>query len=144
VGPHAVIDADVYLVVGDVGASRAVVYDLHQRFPAKDICSPLLDLPGRDPQAAASGVLTVSGTVFDDVAVAGVEVLVDGQPVGSAELGGAAPGLAATYANAPANSAFAYRLDTTRLPNGPRTVSVRATDTSGNATVRRMVVNVAN
>lgn len=144
VGPHAVIEADVYLVAGDVEASRAVVYDLHQRLPARDICSPILDLAPRDAQAAVSGVLTVAGVAFDDVALAAVEVVVDGQPVGSAQLGGASPGIQAAFSNAPVNSAFEYRLDTTRLPNGTRTVIVRATDTSGNTTVRRMVVNVAN
>ena len=139
VGPHAVIEADVYLVAGDVDAARGVVYDLHQRFPAKDICSPVLEITPPDPRAVA-GVLTLAGTVVDDVALAGVEVQVDGQVAGPAEVD--AP--AAAAGGPPASSAFRYRLDTTRLANGARTVTVRATDTSGNATVRRIVVNVAN
>ncbi|HEX8245091.1 MAG TPA: Ig-like domain-containing protein [Longimicrobium sp.] len=143
VSPRAVVEADVYLIAGDVESARRVVYDLHQRLPVTDINAPLLQVDAPRERATLSGVVPVSGVAFDDVGVAAVDVLVDGEVVGAATRGGA-PAVVPTFFNLPPNSAFEYRLDSTRLANGTHTLSVRATDAAGNASVATVAVTVAN
>jgi hypothetical protein len=142
IGPGTVIEADIYLIAGDVAAARQAVYALHGTRPVRDISSPLTVLHLRP--GTVSGVVEVAGTAFDNVAVARVEVLVDGRPAGTARYGLPAPSLAGEYPDHQADAGFAYSLDTRAYPNGRHTVAVRATDRAGLATVRRAEVTVAN
>ena len=66
--------------------------------------------------AIVSGIITVSASASDNVAVASVQFLLDGSNLGS-------PHTAAPYSVA---------LDTTKLTNGAHTVSALARDTAGN------------
>jgi len=60
---------------------------------------------------------------------------VDGNLVGTATYGGSRPDVANDWPNAPAAIGYNFSLDTTRFSNGPHTIQVRATDTSGNVAV---------
>jgi hypothetical protein len=72
--------------------------------------------------------VTVSGSASDDVAVATVQVSVDG----------------GAYQAAQGTSSWGYSLDTTALTNGSHTLTARATDTSGNVSTTNESVTVQN
>jgi len=134
-GPGSVLEGDVYLVAGDYKHARQVIYDLHNRLALKDIFAPFGSVDSPAPNAQLSGAINVAGWAFDDVAVEKVDVSVDGNLVGTATYGGSRPDVANDWPNAPAAIGYNFSLDTTRFSNGPHTIQVRATDTSGNVAV---------
>jgi N-acetylmuramoyl-L-alanine amidase len=70
---------------------------------------------------------------------------VDGTVDGTASYGSPRPDMATGYPNVPVNIGFSYPLNTTKYSNGPHTVNVRATDSSGNVAVLSNVkVTVSN
>jgi hypothetical protein len=126
-------EADVYLIAGDYHDARSIINALHRDQSAADTFAPLESLDGPQPGAILAGTAVVSGWAFDDVAVARVEVLVDGVCDGVAQYGESRPDVAQEFPNfAPANSGFSYSRDTTKYMNGPHTLNVRTTDSSGN------------
>lgn len=126
-------EADVYLIAGDYHDARSIINALHPDESTADTFAPLENLDGPQPGAILTGTAVMSGWAFDDVAVAKVEVLVDGVSDGVAKYGGSRPDVAQEFPNfAPANSGFSYSLDTTKYMNGPHTLNVRTTDSSGN------------
>jgi len=135
IGPHFVFDGDIYLIAGDYVSARQIIYDLHQSLTRPDIFMPLgsTDVPagGR----TITGVTTVGGWTFGTVPVTKVEILVDGTVDGTASYGSPRPDVATGYPRAPVNVGFSYPLTTTRYSNGPHTLNVRATDSSGNVAV---------
>jgi hypothetical protein len=144
-GPNSVLEGDVYLVAGDYKHARQVIYDLHDRLPAKDIFAPLgvVDTPVTNAQV--SGIVSVAGWALDDSAVSRVDVYVDGVVAGTATYGGSRPDVANDFPHAPAAIGFNFSLDTTFYPNGPHTIEVRASDTSGNvAVIPRVPVTIQN
>jgi hypothetical protein len=135
VGPHSVLEGDVYLVAGDYKHARQVIYDLHSRLPPKDIFTPVgsVDSPAANTQV--SGTISVAGWALDDVAVSRVDVYVDAGLAGTATYGGSRPDVANDWPHAPAAIGYALSLDTTSYSNGPHTIEIRAIDTSGNVAV---------
>jgi hypothetical protein len=135
-GP-AVLEGDVYVIVGDYRDARDAIYALHQSSPGHDFLPPLglIDTPtsGRD----LSGTSMVTGWAFDDTQVAAVDVLVDGALAGRAEYGLARPDVAGTFPHAPTAVGFSYALDTRRFANGTHRVTVRATDHLGHVALLR-------
>ena len=145
ISPGFVQEADVYVIAGDYRAARSIVYNLHQGTPAADIFAPYENID--QPVAGnISGVTTVSGWAFDDVAVSKVEILIDGVADGVADYGQPRPDVANAYPNfSPVNVGFTYALTTTRFSNGPHALTVRVTDTSNNVAISPAVaVNVMN
>ena len=134
-GPNSVLEGDVYLVAGDYKHARQVVYDLHSRLAAKDIFTPFGSVDTPASNAQLSSAINVAGWALDDVAVAKVDVAVDGILAGTATYGGSRPDVANEWPNAPAAIGYNFSLDTTRFSNGPHVIEVRATDTSGNVAV---------
>ena len=134
-GSGSVLEGDVYLVAGDYKHARQVIYDLHNRLALKDIFTPFGSVDSPSPNAQLSGAINVAGWALDDVAVEKVDVSVDGKLVGTATYGGSRPDVANDWPNAPAAIGYNFSLDTTRFSNGPHTIQVRATDTSGNVAV---------
>jgi hypothetical protein len=136
ISPGFVREADIYLIVGDYNAARAIVYALHKGPPAVDIFAPYENIDQPSPGSTVSGVTTVSGWAFDDAAVSKVEILVDGAPDGVADYGQPRPDVANAYPNfAPMDVGFTYALATAKLNNGPHILSVRVTDTSNNIAI---------
>jgi hypothetical protein len=93
-----------------------------------DTTAPSVQIASPVAGATLSGAATVSGNASDNVQVAGVAVSVDG--------GG--------FSSAQGTSAWSYALSTTSLSNGAHTISVRATDASGNVGAASVAVNVQN
>ncbi len=83
-----------------------------------------------DPTGGAqvSNTVTVTGTASDNVAIASVQVAVDGGP----------------FKNASGTSSWTYALDTSGYANGNHTLTSRATDTSGNVGTAAVAVDVEN
>jgi hypothetical protein len=94
-----------------------------------DTTPPVVALTAPAPGASVSGTVTVTATASDNVAVAGVQLLIDGAPLGS-ELT-AAP--------------YTLAWDSATAANGTHVLSARARDTSGNtATSSSVNVGVTN
>ena len=66
--------------------------------------------------STVEGVNTIAGTASDNVSVAVVEIQVDGGP----------------FSPAQGTTSWTFSLDTTQYPDGPHTISARATDAAGN------------
>ena len=90
-----------------------------------------LDLPG--PAQPMDSVFPVTGWALDDGEVTKVEILVDGQVVGGAELGIPRPDVQNRFPSNPdaASSGFVRMLNTTKFTNGVHTLAVRLWDDEG-------------
>jgi hypothetical protein len=97
--------------------------------PPPDTTPPTVNITNPVAGQTLSGTATVAANASDNVAVAKVQFLLDGQPLGS-------PVTAAPYA---------ISWDTTTATNGSHTLSAIATDTSGNtAPAANVSVTVQN
>jgi len=96
-----------------------------------DTTPPTVTIIAPSNGTTVSGLRTVSASASDDVAVAGVQFLLDGSP-----LGAEVPGPGAT---------FNVSWTTSTVPNGAHTLSARARDGGGNTSVSGPIsVTVAN
>jgi hypothetical protein len=94
-----------------------------------DTQAPSVTLTAPAAGANVSGTVTITATATDNVAVANVQFLLDGNPLGP-------PDTASPYSTS---------WDTTAAANGPHTLGARATDTSGNpGTATTVSVTVSN
>ncbi|HWR53006.1 MAG TPA: Ig-like domain-containing protein [Bryobacteraceae bacterium] len=93
-----------------------------------DTTAPSVSLSSPTQGATVSGTVTVSANASDNIGVAGVQFLVDGQPI-------------AAEAISPPYSAL---WNTASVANGAHTVSVRARDACGNSTTASVSVTVAS
>lgn len=145
IGPNFVFEGDIYLIAGDYVSARQIIYDLHRGLTAPDIFVPLGSTDAPSGGSTITGVTIVGGWTFGTVNVAQVEILVDGAVAGTASYGSTRPDVATGYPGVPVNIGFSYPLNTTRYSNGPHTLNVRATDSSGNVAVLPNVkVTVSN
>jgi hypothetical protein len=97
--------------------------------PAPDTTPPSVSLTTPAAGSTLSGPVTVSATASDNVAVAGVQFLLDGAPLGGEDT--AAP--------------YSISWNTTTASNGSHTLSARARDIAGNTTLAANVsVTVSN
>jgi hypothetical protein len=111
-----------------VGAQLAAFFDGSQPPPPADTVPPSVSITAPAGGATVSGTTTVSMTADDNVAVASVQVKVDGTTV-------------ATDTTAP----YSYSWNTTTVTNGSHTLTAVATDTAGNTTTSTAVtVTVSN
>jgi len=98
---------------------------------ALDTTAPTVTMTG-PPAGNVSGIVSVTASASDDVAVAGVQFLLDGTTPIGAEVTGSGP-------------TYTYNWTTNTIANGPHTLSARARDGAGNSTVSAAVsVTVAN
>jgi hypothetical protein len=130
--PHSMLGSDKCSLndAGElfVGAQLASFFDGNQPPPPADTVPPSVSITAPTGGATVSGTTTVSMTASDNVAVASVQVKVDGTTV-------------ATDTTAP----YAYSWDTTTVTNGSHTLTAVATDTAGNtATSTAVSVTVSN
>jgi hypothetical protein len=135
-GPGSVFEGEFYLIAGDYRKARRDLQTLHDAGVRwADILPPFGSLDVPSAHQAVSGTVPVAGWVFDNTEVAHVEILLDGKPVGTASYGLSRPDVATVYPHAPAHVGFAYPFDTSRHPEGPHQLAIRATDRSGNVAV---------
>ena len=140
IGPDFVFEGDFYVMGGDSGAARQIIYRLHQNLtiPVIFTAYEATDLPAS--LATVSGSTPVDGWAFADMAtVAKVEVLVDEVTDGTASYGDARPDLPMAYPDSPLNVGFHYFLDATKYSDGPHRIYVRVTDSSGNVAIEPSV-----
>src|SRR5882724_1551796 len=144
-GPNSVLEGDVYLVAGDYKHARQVIYDLHNQIPATDIFTPFGVVDAPTPNSQLTSTASVTGWAFDNVAISGVDVYVDGLLAGAATYGGSRPDVAHDFPNAPAAIGYSFSLDTRQYSNGPHTIEVKALDSSGNlAVLPHVAVTIQN
>lgn len=144
-GPGAVLEGDVYLIAGDYKHARQVIYDLHNQLSVADIFTPFGTVDSPQANATVSGTTSVAGWAFDNVAVAEVDIYVDGVRAGMASYGISRPGVVKDFPSAPDGCGFSFSLDTRGYSNGTHTMQVKVVDTSGNtAVLPDILVTVAN
>jgi hypothetical protein len=87
-------------------------------FNSADVTAPTASMIDPQPSTTVSGVVNVSANAGDDIGVVGVQLKVDGKPIGN-EL-----------------SALPYVVswDSSNVPNGTHTLTATARDAAGNAT----------
>ena len=94
-----------------------------------DTTPPTVSITSPASGATVSGTISVAATASDNVAVASVQLQVDGTNSGSADT----------------STPYNFSLDTTKLTNASHTLTAVATDTSGNqATSAGVSITVAN
>jgi glucose/arabinose dehydrogenase/PKD repeat protein len=97
--------------------------------PPPDTTPPDVAITFPPDGAQVSDIVMVTADADDNVGVAGVQFLLDGQNAG----------------NEDTTAPYAYSWDTRAVPNGAHTLTARARDTSGNTALSTaVVVNVAN
>lgn len=144
-GPGAILEGDIYLIVGDYRDARVAIYDLKNTMPASDIFPPFGSIDAPVINAQLSGTVNVRGWTFDDAGVSAVDVLVDGVLAGSATYGTARPDVATVWPHAPTNCGYTFSLNTTAYANGAHTIEVRLTDIHNNtAALAPVAVNIQN
>jgi glycosidase len=84
--------------------------------PPADTTPPTVFLSAPTPSATVAGMLNISGTAADDFAVSKVEIRLDNNG----------------WITASGTTSWSFSLDTRNFLNGTRTISARATDSSGN------------
>ena len=133
-GPGSVLEGELYLIAGDYRDARR---DLHalRGVVWPDILPPFGSMDVPFANQAVTATIPVAGWMLDNTALASVEVLVDGTPVGTAAYGFSRPDVATVYPNAPERVGFSYPLDTGRHAEGPHKISVRAIDRAGNVSL---------
>ncbi len=90
-----------------------------------------IDMPG--PAQPMNGVFPVTGWALDDSKVTKVEVLIDGQTIGGANMGMPRPDVHNRFPAVPgsADAGFVRMVNTTTFPNGVHTLAVRLWDDEG-------------
>jgi hypothetical protein len=97
-------------------------------FGSSDVTAPTVSIIDPQQGATVSGIVSVSATAADDIGVVGVQLKVDGKPIGN-EL-----------------SALPYvrSWDSATVPNGTHILTATARDAAGNATTSASVTVITN
>lgn len=128
-GQQSITSANNLNLASGIGALKVCNLSITGGGNTGDAQPPTVAMTAPTAGAAASGVVKLAAQAADNVGVAGVQFLVDGNAVGSEDAG------------APYTSSF----DTTTLTNGNHTFAARVRDAAGNtATSVPVVVAVAN
>lgn len=127
----------VFVVRVTDSAQQSVTRTLAISVKPADRLPPFGSLETPDVRATLNNIANGSGWALDNVGIAQIEILVDGQKVGEAIYGLSRPDIGAAWGTFPnaAHSGFSFQIDTTRLANGDHTIAVRLLDAAGNATV---------
>jgi hypothetical protein len=114
------------------------------------IAAPSVHIDNPAPGQAISGIFNVTGWALDSTtgigtAISSVQILVDGNPVGTATYGSGRPDVCGFYPNRPGcpNVGFSYMLDTRGLTPGAHTVTAAAVDSDMTPDTGSFTVNFA-
>jgi hypothetical protein len=128
----------VFVVRVTDSSAQSVTRTLAITVKPADRVAPFGVIEVPDFRETLNNTATGSGWALDNVGIAKIEVLVDGQRVVDAVYGLSRPDIAAVWGSAfpnAGNSGYSFALDTTRFTTGEHTLSVRLLDAAGNATV---------
>ncbi len=130
-------EVNVFLYIGEWREARARFASLHERHRFADIMDGQGFMDSIPAGATLSGAVDVAGWALDDRGIEKIEVLVDGNIVGTARYGHARPDVAQAnpIISKGNNFGYIYSLDTGQFPNGIHTLEVLITDTSGNTSI---------
>jgi hypothetical protein len=144
--PGMVLEGEYYLIPGHYRDARQIVYELHGRIRSVSKTTPFgfVDTPRKG--STLSGRIAVTGWAIDDDGVARIEVSLDGQLLGPAQLGTLRPDLPnGPFPAVSSRAGYQYWLDTTKFPNGKHTLDVAMIDTRGNrAYYGGIAITIAN
>lgn len=143
-GPHT-IEMRIYTQDGQVHFLGRRVINVNNSINQPPF--GFVDIPDGNGVYNVSGAFPVNGWAADLDGVQKVEVLMDDGVLQGAVYGDARPDVAATYPDFPAAafSGWVANVDTTRIENGPHTLTVRVTDRNGvPALIGRRTVQVIN
>lgn len=136
-GTPASAGTSVFVVRVTDSAAQTITRTLAIIIKPSDKLAPFgaLETPGF--RATLTNLASGTGWALDNVGVAQIEVLVDGQKVSDAIYGLSRPDIGAVWGTFPnaAHSGFSFQIDTTKLALGDHTLAVRVLDAAGNATV---------
>jgi hypothetical protein len=114
------------------------------------IAAPSVHIDNPSPGQVISGIYNVTGWALDSTtgigtAISSVQILVDGNPVGTATYGSGRPDVCGFYPGRPGcpNVGFSYMLDTRGLTPGAHTVTATATDSDTTPDTGSFTVNFA-
>jgi len=128
----------VFVVRVTDSSAQSVTRTLAITVKPADRVAPFGVIEVPDFRVTLNNTATGSGWALDNVGIAKIEVLVDGQRAVDAIYGLSRPDIAAVWGSAfpnAGNSGYSFALDTTRFTTGEHTLSVRLLDAAGNATV---------
>jgi hypothetical protein len=127
----------VFVVRLTDSAQQTVTRTLAITVKPADKLAPFGVLETPDFRATLNNLANGSGWALDNVGIAQIDVLVDGQKTGDAIYGLSRPDIGVVWATFPnaARSGFSFQIDTTKLSTGEHTIAVRLIDAAGNATV---------
>ena len=141
-----VLEGDIFLIAGDFTQARQFIYGLKSSTVTPDFLPPygVLDIPASGQ--TLSGKVVVAGWAFDNSVMNRIEILVNGQTVGTAIYGQPRPDVADVYPGISLNTGYSYTLDTTKYPNGQYTITANAVDGVGNVVglLKTIAVNISN
>jgi hypothetical protein len=128
----------VFVVRVTDSAGQSVTRTLAITVKPADKLAPFGVLETPDVRATLNNIASGSGWALDNVGIAKIEVLIDGQKTGDAIYGLSRPDIAAVWGTAfpnAWNSGFSFVLDTTKFTTGEHTLALRLLDAASNATV---------
>jgi len=127
----------VFVVRVTDAASQTVTRTLAINVKPADRLAPIGTIETPDVRATLNNTATGSGWALDNVGIARVDVLIDGQKVGEAIYGLSRPDIGAAWSSFPnaSRSGYSFLLDTTKFTTGEHTLAVRLFDAAGNTTV---------
>ncbi len=136
-GTPASAGTSVFVVRITDSAGQSVTRTLAITVKPADKLAPFGTLETPDFRATLNNTATGSGWALDNVGVAQIDVLIDGQKIGEAIYGLSRPDIGAAWSSFPnaAHSGFSFVIDTTKFTTGEHSLAVRLLDAAGNATV---------
>jgi hypothetical protein len=137
-GTPASAGTSVFVVAVTDSAAQTVTRTLAIAVKPADNLPPFGVLETPDVRATLTSNASGSGWALDNVGIARVEVLIDGQKVTEAIYGLSRPDIAAVWGGSFPNSShagFSFVLDTTKFTTGEHTLAVRLLDAGGNTTL---------
>jgi glucose/arabinose dehydrogenase len=127
--PAGATSVSIFHLLSSVGTLETDEFSLISNSTPPDTTLPVANITTPNAGAILSGTASVSVTATDNVAVAGVTLLVDGAPIGAEDT--VAP--------------YTFTFDTTLFSNSSHTLTARARDTSGNlGTGAGVAVTISN
>jgi hypothetical protein len=136
-GTPASAGTSVFVVRVTDSAAQSVTRTLAITVKPADKLAPFGVIETPDVRATLNNTASGSGWALDNVGIATIEVLIDGQKIGDAIYGLSRPDIGAAWGTFPnaAHSGFSFVIDTTKFNTGEHTLAVRLLDAAGNATV---------
>lgn len=127
-------ETTVYYLVGRWQQARSIIQQLRPTLPTTDVLPPFGALDEPRAGATVGGLVSVAGWAIDNVAMARIEIFLNGKLLGNAQYGLPRPDVANVYPGLPGspNFGFAFQFSSEPYPRGPHELKVQLIDQAGN------------